>query len=228
HMLLLSPKIIALTNIDIDHMDFYKDLRDIQRHFQQFVDKLPADGVLVKNLDDANLSSIVTPRMITYGFTEKATFRASGISLTQGSQTFTVHKERTLYDTFTISLPGVFNVLNALAVIAVADHLGMTSSEIGERLATFRGTWRRLELIGKYNGAPVYSDYGHHPTAIRATLRAIKEFYPKKRCVLVYQPHSYDRTEKLFKKFGTSFDDADVLVLTEIYDVAGRDIVKHV
>jgi len=228
HMLLLHPKIIALTNIDIDHMDFYRDLRDIQRHFQKFVDKLPADGVLVKNHDDANLAPIFAPRMITYGFKEKASFCASNLSISHGVQTFTVHKEKTLYDTFTISLPGKFNVSNALAVIAVADHLGMSSSEIRERLANFKGTWRRLELIGKYKEAPVYSDYGHHPTAIRATLKAIKEFYPKKRCVLVYQPHSYDRTEKLFTEFATAFGDADVLVLTEIYDVAGRDIAKKI
>jgi UDP-N-acetylmuramate--alanine ligase len=227
-MLLLHPTVAVLTNIDLDHLDFYKDIEDITKHFQQFIELVPPKGVVIVNSDDSHLKKIAPASAITFGFSKDADYQAISISTSNGEQRFTVQYKGATLGEFQLSIPGSFNILNALAGIAVARHFKIPLPTIQKSIAAFKGTWRRFEQVGSYHGASVYSDYGHHPTAIRATLEAVKSFYPERRLILVFQPHSYDRTEKLFKEFLSAFESADQVFLVDIYDVAGRDHVKNI
>jgi UDP-N-acetylmuramate--alanine ligase len=124
---------------------------------------------------------------------------------------------------FTMSLPGRFNVMNALAAATAALELGVSADDIAATLREFAGIWRRFERVGEFRGATIISDYGHHPTAVRGTLEAARSFYPGRRIVLAFQPHHHNRTRKLFDEFVAAFDGADLLLLAEVYDVAGRE-----
>ncbi len=227
-MLLLHPTVAVVTNIDLDHLDFYKDINDIAKHFKEFIQLVPSDGAVIINADDARLKKIAPARAITYGFMKGADYRAENIIVGDGMQRFTVTYHGEPIGDFHLQVPGSFNILNALAAVAVARHFDVPIETIQQSIAAFTGTWRRFEYLGERKGASVYSDYGHHPTATQATLHAVKEFYPGRRLILVFQPHSYDRTEKLFKEFTQAFDEADMLFVTDIYDVAGRDSVRKV
>lgn len=219
HMLRLSPKAILLTNIEEDHLDYYRDITHIQMAFQNFINKLPPDGVLIQNADDAESHELGSDRtVVSYGIENKADVVADSILFDKGKQKFRVG-----VSSFTLQIPGRFNVLNALAVIACARQLGIKDDVIAKALSCFEGTWRRFELVGTYRNIPVVSDYAHHPTAVRSVLKAAKEFFPGKRLLVVFQPHQHNRTKKLFQAFTACFDDADFLILLKIYDVPGRE-----
>lgn len=226
HMLEFNPRIIVLTDLVQDHLDFYKDLDDLKRHFQQFINKLPIEkGLLAFNADDQALQSLVKEKGYatqSWGVLNKeADILAADIKTEEQRQIFTVNK--TL---FNLSIPGVYNVYNALAAITVSLYLGVKEEIIVKALAEFRGSWRRFELLGKLKGFKdvlVISDYAHHPKALKGVLKAAKEFYPERRLVAVFQPHHYDRTFKLFNEFKESFHGADLVIVNEIYDVAGRE-----
>ena len=222
-MLKLTPAIEVLTNIDADHMDYYRDIDHVYDTFQSFVDKLPADGLLVKNNDDVRLAQLTASRTVSYGIRSAADYRALDRTVTDGQQRFSVTHGKKKIGEFTLQIPGAFNVLNALAAIACASELGIPLDHIRQRLASYHGSWRRFEQIGSHNQVPIYSDYGHHPTEIQSTLQAFREFFPTKKLLLVFQPHSYSRTEKLLPAFAQALTLADELILCEIYDVAGRD-----
>jgi UDP-N-acetylmuramate--alanine ligase len=155
---------------------------------------------------------------VTFGIDAPADVRATKIESADGRQTFMVGSQ-----TFSLRIPGSFNVSNACAVIALARTLGVADDVIAKALADYSGTWRRFELKGEYRKALVISDYAHHPTAITSTLKAAKEFYPGRRLVVVFQPHQHNRTQKLFEKFKVAFTPADLIIITEIFDVLGRD-----
>ncbi|MEK9152643.1 MAG: cyanophycin synthetase, partial [Patescibacteria group bacterium] len=123
---------------------------------------------------------------------------------------------------FSMRIPGLFNVMNALAAATAALELGAPVKAVREALEDFPGVWRRFEKVGERDGAVVISDYGHHPTSIRGTLQAARDFYPGRRIVLAFQPHQHNRTRKLFSEFVASLDGADVVILSEIFGVAGR------
>lgn len=223
HMLLLKPKIIVLTNIDADHLDYFKDINDIKNNFDKFVGQLPTDGWLLKNAEDPNLRDIHSPHMKTFGLTPAADYWASDIRTKGSQQFFEAHHHDDHLGTFSLNIPGNFNVLNSLATLAVADHLEVPIDTTRKVLGGYLGSWRRFERIGEYRGAIVYSDYAHHPTEIVSTLEAFHAFFPKRKLFVVFQPHSFDRTKKLMDTFATSFRKADKLILDEIYDVSGRD-----
>ncbi len=227
-MLLLDPAIAVITSIDADHLDYYKNLDEIKTNFQKFADTVAKDGLLVKNIDDPYVASIQAQRMITVGISEKADYSAHHIVIRNARQYFDVHHHGGSLGNFSLPIPGLFNIRNALAALAVARHLGVADEKIRAVFESFQGSWRRFERIGSFQGSPVYSDYAHHPTEVQETLRAIEEFYPDRRLVVVFQPHSFDRTEKLFAQFSQSFNHAHVLILTEIYDVVGRDEAHHI
>lgn len=239
----LNPKHLVVTNISEDHLDYYKDLAAITAAFQKLVDKLPEDGLLVLNADDRVAGTELLPHghLRTFGSARGAAYRASRI-ITKDERTHFVVERREPKEKWpgvALQVPGRFNALNALAAATVARELGVAPEVISQTLESFPGIWRRFERVGvTKGGAPIISDYGHHPDAVRGTLEAAREFYPNRRVVLVFQPHLHDRTRKLFKEFVASFDSADALVLAEIYgpagrtegaaDISSRDLVKAV
>ncbi len=219
HMLNLHPHIIVLTNIEEDHLDYYRNLDHIVMTFQKYVNHLPSHGVLVKNIDDSEVADIgFDGTVIRYGMGSLATVTAKEIVVKPGVQQFTSNDT-----TFTLHIPGRFNIYNALAAIAVGRHLGVGEAVMAATLDQFRGVWRRFEVIGIWRGATVISDYGHHPTALHSTIHATREFYPHRRIVVVFQPHQRSRTQQLFKGFVDSLMEADYVIVQEIYDVAGRE-----
>lgn len=219
HMLELHPTAIILTNIEEDHLDYFRDLEHIQATFQQYINKLPDNGIFVRNADDSESAELgFDGTIVTFGIHESADYMAENIVKAGHTQTFTVGKDK-----YTIHVPGDFNVYNALAVIAYCRHLGIAAKTIQIGLEQFTGTWRRFELVGQYKDADIISDYAHHPTAIHSTLKAAREWYPERRIVIVFQPHQHNRTRHLFEQFVTAFDLADLTILQEIYDVKGRE-----
>ncbi len=219
HMLNLHPNIIVLTNIEEDHLDHYIDLEHIVATFQKYINHLPQTGLLIKNMDDSESAELDSDCHLTsYGIEHKADITAQDIVTSKSGQTFTVGQAK-----FTIKKPGRFNVYNALAAIAIARELGVTDEIMAKALKRFKGIWRRFEVMGEYQGATVISDYAHHPTAVRSTINATKEFYPGRRVMVVFQPHQRSRTQKLFDKFVDSLHGADFAIVQEIYDVAGRE-----
>lgn len=227
HLLQLRPEVIVLTNIEEEHMDYFSDMSHIVRTFQSFIDSLPEDGTLIVNNDDPVTVDDLDfhPHTVTYGIDEAADYMAKGIAIKEGEQSFELVRsgeEDGPVASFGLKLPGRFNVSNALAATACALSLGVPIETIKETLSSFNGIWRRFELCGEWDNATVISDYGHHPTAVRATIKATKEFYPDRRLVLVFQPHQRHRTHAFLNDFASSFAGADLLILSEIYDVAGR------
>ncbi|MBU4421998.1 UDP-N-acetylmuramate--L-alanine ligase [Candidatus Parcubacteria bacterium] len=226
HMLNLHPWSIVLTNIEADHLDFYKNLDNILEAFKKYVAKIEKGCFLIYNGDDKNSAEVAKThacRLISYGVHEDADLRFEERHIDKGTQIFQT-KTVGLPKPYQMELqvPGLFNVYNAMAAISMAKALGIKFEVIKKSLANFRGLWRRFEHVGEYNGAPIISDYGHHPHAIEATLLAAREFYPDRRVILAYEPHQHHRTKALFADFVRSFDKADVLILGEIYNVEGR------
>ncbi|EKD79498.1 MAG: hypothetical protein ACD_41C00054G0005 [uncultured bacterium] len=222
HMLELHPNTIIITNIEEDHLDYYRDLDHIQMTFQRYLDLLPAGGIFVRNADDSESQELgFEGTTVSFGIHAQADYMAKDISKSGHQQSFVVDGAR-----YTIYVPGDFNIYNALAVIAYARHLAIDPKMIQAGLDNFTGTWRRFELVGQYRGADVISDYAHHPTALTSTLKAAKEWYPDKRVVIVFQPHQHNRTKRLFKGFTEAFDQADLTIIQEVFDVAGREEVQ--
>ncbi len=229
HMLQLSPQMIVLTNIEEDHLDFYRDLAHIRDTFREYVQNLPPDGQLILNADDHVCFYELAPKVpfVTYAMDNPADYAARHVSVTSGMQAFQIVRTRGGLETAladcAMRLPGRFNVMNALAAATAALELGVSPDAVVATLREFTGIWRRFESVGEYHGATLISDYGHHPTAVRGTIDAVRSFFPGRRVVLAFQPHHRNRTRKLFDEFVASFDGADVLVLSEVYDVAGRE-----
>ncbi|MBI5077487.1 UDP-N-acetylmuramate--L-alanine ligase [Candidatus Falkowbacteria bacterium] len=225
HMLLLRPRTIVLTNIEADHLDFYKDLNHIVQTFQQYVGGLKSENdLLVYNNDDLNIRKLNLPkcRMARFGFVPGADALAENVRKLPGKQIFDVVYYGQNIGEFELKIPGDINIYNALAASAYCLTLNIPIGVIKQCLKEFKGIWRRFEII-KNEEIAVISDYAHHPTAVSATIKATREFMPGRRVVAVFQPHQRARTKKLFNEFVKSFDLVDVVVLPEIYDVAGRE-----
>lgn len=213
----LLPTITVVTNIDADHLDHYKYFEGLKDAFLQYINNIPFYGYSVLCVDDPTIAEIL-PRVerpyFTYGFGEKADFRAQNLHL-DGVTTYDCYRRGELLGKIELSVLGRHNVLNSLSVIAVASELEIPFSDIQKGLKSFVGVGRRLELIGEAKGITIMDDYGHHPTEIRATLDALRA--KGRRVVAVFQPHRYSRTQLLFEDFGKAFGAADELFLTEIY-----------
>ena len=216
----LSPVLEVVTNIDLEHMDHYEDIDHIKRTFLEFIDRIPFYGAVILCLDDSNIADIlprIRKRKITYGFTPQADFFAQQIRAENGRERFTVCHGDEVLGEIDLALPGRHNVHNALAAICVGLELAIPFEVISAALSSFQGVQRRMQFKGAGKGITVLDDYGHHPTEIRATLSAIKEGWPEKRLVVLFQPHRYSRTLALLSEFRTCFHGADFLVMTEIY-----------
>lgn len=190
----LNPKIIVIANIDNDHLDYYGNLENVKKAFAEFVSKLSEDGYLVCDPNDENLKEVI---------------RSSKCKITDYTK---------ITASFNLKIPGEHNIKNAKATMAVSEILGIDEKIAIKSLNDFSGTWRRFEPKGETkNGVLVYDDYGHHPTEIKATLKGAREFFGDKKIFCVFQPHLYSRTKLLLNDFGKSFDDADEIILVDIY-----------
>ena len=228
HMLEIDLDVIVLTNIAEDHLDFYKNLDNIKKHFQKFVDKLPQDGVLFKNIDDINSTNIKSKtKIINFGHNKQADYYFDNLEISKSTQKFDILKNNNLLNNFSLIIPGEYNVYNAVSCVAVADHLGANKHQIWNSLHEFNGTWRRFENLGEYKSNIVISDYAHHPDSIKGLLKATRDFYPDKKLIAIFQPHHHNRTQTLLDDFAISFDLADQAIISEIYQVSGREDAKH-
>lgn len=223
----LSPVIEVVTNIDLEHLDYYRDIDHIKNVFLEFINRLPFYGVAIVCFDDKNVAALlpeIQKRTITYGLTEQADLYATRIVSADGGTSFTVKRRQEELGQVTLNRPGRHTIYNSLAAIAVGLELEIDFSTIALALQGFQGVERRLEVKGEAGGVLVVDDYGHHPTEIRATLDAVREAWPEKRLVVAFQPHRYSRTQGLFDEFTTAFHRADVLILTDIYPASEAPI----
>ncbi len=215
----LAPTIAVVTNIDEDHLDFYSGIEEIREIFVNFINKVPFYGRAILCLDDPNIQEVlplVKKRYLTYGFSSQADFHATEIRMRQGRTSFLAHYQGQELGRISFRMPGRHNVLNALAVLAVAMELAVPFRTIVGGFRNFGGVQRRFQVRDEIAGVMMVDDYGHHPAEIRATLAAAKSGW-KKRVVAVFQPHRYSRTKALFDDFLTAFYQADKLVVTDVY-----------
>ena len=234
----LLPVMAVVTNIDADHMDTYgHDIAKLKQAFIEFVQRLPFYGSAIVCLDDANVREImplISRPIVTYGLTEEAQIRATDVTASGTTMHFTVHRklDDKPYEPLAVklNLPGLHNVQNALAAIAVATELGVADAPVVQALSDFRGVGRRFNVSGPYraqNGGQftVVDDYGHHPVEMAATLAAARGAWPNQRLVLVFQPHRYTRTRDCFEDFVRVLNTADAVLLTEVYAASEAPIV---
>jgi UDP-N-acetylmuramate--alanine ligase len=234
--LFLSPVISVVTNIDADHMETYgHDFNRLKQAFVDFLHRLPFYGVAVLCLDDANVREIlprVAKQVVTYGLDEGANIRAENIVADAGRMRFTCVRRNgtTSRLEVTLNLPGMHNVLNALAAIAVATEVGVADEAIVKALADFKGVGRRFQRCGEIalpagGSFTLIDDYGHHPVEMAATLAAARGAFPQRRIVLAFQPHRYTRTRDCFEDFVKVLSGVDALLLAEVYAAGEPAIV---
>lgn len=190
----LKPDVLVITNLEHEHVDYYPDLAAVQQSFKTLAAQVNEGGVIVTNLADPAIAPVIADVPVTV-----------------------VDYMEWLDLALPMKQPGLHNRLNAAAALAVAKHEQLSVSEAKQSLSQFAGTWRRFEYKGLCNGAPVYDDYGHHPTELIATMKGARELYPDKRLVVAFEPHTYSRTAALFEQFARAFAHADRVVLLPIY-----------
>jgi UDP-N-acetylmuramate--alanine ligase len=228
--LLLKPTVAIVTNIDDEHMNAYRSRKDLEDSFKRFVEAVPFYGLAVLCVDDPVVREIadgVTRRVVRYGFNEGAEITARDIQATPEGMRYTVLVRGESIGRFFLPMLGRHLVLNSLAAIAVALEFGIEPEVIRGALSSFGGVKRRLEVIGRRRGITVMNDYGHHPTEVRATLKAIRECLADtmRRFVVVFQPHRYSRTKLCWDEFLTSFSDCDELIVSDVYAASEEEIV---
>lgn len=216
----LRPSITVITNIEGDHISFYGSLRNIAAAFRAFIQKTRTRGYCIFNADDPVLRSITMPcrrrvHLLPFGLHHASTVSPVHIETSATGTNIAVRYHRRVLGTLTIPLGGMHNMYNALAAIAVALAMGMSWSTIQKGLEQFKGVKRRLDKVGYIGPIPVFDDYAHHPTEIRATLSTLKGY--KRKIIAIFQPHRYTRIQSLLTEFSTSFNDADILVVTRVY-----------
>lgn len=222
----MYPYIGIILNVDADHLDYYSGIEHIISAFTKFASLVPEDGHLIVCADNENAmrsSSGAKCNMITFGIDSDATWTAKNISYDEeGCARFEAYRDGSPFGKFKLNIPGRHNIYNALCSIACAEIFNIGRDVIYDSFLEFYGTHRRFEKKGEFNGVTVIDDYAHHPTEIKATLAAAKN-YPHKKLWCIFQPHTYSRTIKLLKEFSTAFSDADKLILTDIYAAREKD-----
>ena len=222
-----SPTIAVVTNIDNEHLDFYADLDAIKTVFLNFLDRIPFYGLAVLCLDNEPIQDLIPQmkkRYTTYGMTSQADFQIRDVESGQQRSRFDIYHRGNKMGMINLNLPGIHNVYNATASIAVGVELNIAFDQIKKALETLEGVQRRLEIKGESNGVIVIDDYGHHPTEIKVTLETIEENWQNRRKVVVFQPHRYSRTRALFDEFSRAFYQSDVLVVLPIYAASEKKI----
>ncbi len=221
----LSPAIAVVTTIDEEHLDYYKDINEIKDAFLAFINKVPFYGVSILCLDQKHIQALipfVQKRIQTYGMSTQADYQARDVTLKQLGSRFRAVHHNTDLGWFELSIPGLHNISNSLAAIAVARELDIDIEIIRRALREFSGVQRRFQIKGEAAGITVVDDYGHHPTEIKATLAAAS--HAERRVVVAFQPHRYTRTRHLLEDFFTSFNQADKLVIMDIYAAGEKPI----
>jgi len=215
----LTPTIAVVTTLEAEHLDYYKDLEEIKSVFTEFVNKVPFYGSVILCLDEATIQEIM-PRIerpiVTYGLVPQADLVAHSIQFSESRSLFKVkHRDKDLGE-ISLLVPGIHNVKNSLAALCVGLELEIPFEKMKKALSEFKGVSRRFEIKGEIDGVMLADDYAHHPTEIKATLKAARDGY-KKRIIAIFQPHLYSRTKDFYKEFGKSFFDSDLLIVTDIY-----------
>ena len=212
-----SPDIIILSNIEADHMDYFKDLEDYKSAYKQFIAKLPEDGFLITNADDNNIKDVIKD------------FKGNLILFSEKDQKCDwflkgneVFKAGQKVCDIELAVPGQFNKLNALCGVILGQILNIDRQAILEKFKMYKGAWRRFEDIGNFMGMKIVSDYAHHPTAISKTLDAAREKFPDKKLCVIYQPHQYNRTKHFLNEFAESLGKADTIIIPNIYKVRDK------
>lgn len=224
----LFPKTEVILNIDNDHLDYFGTLENIVKSFGNYVRLLPDDGLLVINWDDSNcrtLTKNTKAKVVTYAIeNQNANFIARNITFNaNGFPLFDVYYNDRFYKTISLSVPGIHNVLNALACIAICNEYGIEREDIKNALHKYTGAHRRFEYKGSFNNVNVYDDYGHHPTEIVATANALKQKKYHESWV-IFQPHTYSRTKNLLNDFAYALQNFDHIIITDIYAAREKNI----
>ena len=232
----LPATIAVLTNIDEEHLDFYKNYKNLKKSFRSFIENLPFYGfasICIDNPEALELKENIKDRkIVSYGLNSSANFTADSLVFKKGKSFFNIKIKKStnskdiIYKDFCISLPGKYNITNALGAISVCYELGISIVNIRKGLKNFKGVKRRFSLIDKINGISFIDDYAHHPTEIKCILEAACSVCEGK-IVVVFEPHRYSRVFSLYKKFVNSFDNADIVFITDIYS-AGEDKIKGI
>ena len=220
----IPPTIAIVTNVDPEHLDHWKTTEALRRGFLDFVNRVPFYGLAILCHDHPGVQSLlpdVECRYVTYGESLQADYRAQGIEVDGHAVRFHAFRRGEALGRFEVRMVGRHNALNALAVVALGDEMGVPPATIREALAGFQGVQRRFTVRGEAGGVTVVDDYGHHPTEVKATLAGAREAF-RRRVVCLFQPHRFTRTRDLLAEFATAFDAADVLLLTDVY-AAGED-----
>lgn len=233
------PTVELILNIEADHLDFFKDIKDIRRSFRLFAEKLPQDGLLVINNDIENREGItdgLSCKVITFGKRQGSKYQAEGIRFDELARaTYDLKVDGTIVDTVTLGVPGEHNVYNSLAAAAACTELGIPMDLIKKGLKRFTGTNRRFEKKGALSGVTIIDDYAHHPQEITATLETAKH-YPHEKLWVVFQPHTFTRTKAFLDEFAEALSLADEVILAEIYaaretdnlGISSRDIAERI
>ncbi len=222
----LLPTIAIVNNIDSEHLDIYKDFDDLKHTFTEFANKVPFYGFVSLCLDDKGVKDILSEikrKTITYGLSRHCDLRADNVVYSERSSTSDVFYNGNFIGKLNLNIPGLHNIRNALATVSVCLELGVDFETINQAISEFSGVYRRFEIKGEVNGITVIDDYAHHPTEIQATLQAARSSW-NRRIVCVFQPHTYSRTLCFYKDFGASFDDADILLITDVYPAREKPI----
>lgn len=242
-----QPKGAIITNIELDHVDHFKTLGEIEQVFLDFVNSIAVNGFLVANIGDSGVAKLLSQisrgdlKIITYGTSEIAQYQLSDVNVTNNKTVGLIKSNQASKSSeksaneLILQIPGEHNAENATAVYAVATHLGFEAKSILAGLTSYSGTKRRFEIKGMQNGVRVIDDYGHHPTEITATLKAARSFAGTGKVLVIFQPHRFSRTQKFEQEFAKSLSAADFSMILEVYaasevaiaGVSGLSIAKH-
>lgn len=218
-----APKILVITNIEYDHPDAFVDIEEVRSAFLSFTKKLPDDGLIIVCIDNNNVREIlphIEREVITYGFSPQALYRITNFYFGEGVSFMRIkHKEVDLGE-FMLHIPGKHNLLNALSASVVTNQVGVSWDKIREYLKLYTGCKRRFEKIGQFQDVVLYDDYAHHPSEIVATISSAAEWFPKRRIIVIFQPHTFSRTKALIADFAKAFTQADIVIITDIYPSA--------
>ncbi len=222
------PKSEVVLNIDNDHLDYFKNMENVKKAFIKYVKLLPDDGLLVYNLDDKNslgLEKYTNAKCVTFGIQDSnADFLAKNIKFDKnGFGNFDVYKNGIYFDSFKLSIPGMHNVFNATACIALCNQYGISNDAIKEAFLSFTGANRRLEYKGSFNNISIFDDYAHHPTEIKATADALNRKVFNESWV-IFQPHTYSRLKNLLNEFADALLDFDHIIITDVYAAREKNI----
>ena len=208
-----SPEVAVITNIEVDHLDYFKDLTDVKNGFREFTRRIKRGGILVYNYDNPNAKELA----------ENTAVKKISFGLTNGLPD--IFPGGVIYEDMKLQVPGEFNKANALAAAAACAAIGISREKIIEALGQFTGTWRRFQKVGKFGSSEIISDYAHHPAGVTVILDTAADEFAGKRILAVFQPHQRNRTKHLFREFVTSFCRSELhnFIIAEIFDVAGRE-----